>query len=390
MPKKVLIVAYSMDVGGVERALLGLLSNINYSEMSVTLRLARKKGELMNEIPKQVRVEEIESISNNWNLFTKPLLPQILACLSTLQHFVKGVRLLYDYICFKFFGHYHTLFNHICQGDVCQEEFDLAISYAGPSSLLDYYIVNCVKSKKKVAWIHFDVDKCGINNKSEEKLYKEFDKIYVVSEEGKRRFDLMFPEVSFKSEVFHNLINAKKIRESAQAQSSNSIFHEGCVNIAVVGRLSKEKGQNRALEALSILVKRNYNVFLTLVGGGLYESDLREMADRLGVTDRIYISGVTTNPYPYMANCDIYLQPSLHEGFCITLAEAKLFGMPIVATEFTGAQEQLSDYRQGFVVGHDSRLIADSLAQIIDKGLYLRKFPEETTETDYKKIEALL
>ena len=38
------------------------------------------------------------------------------------------------------------------------------------------------------------------------------------------------------------------------------------------------------------------------------------------------------------------VQPSLHEGFCITLAEAKLFKMPIITTDFTGAKEQLTDY----------------------------------------------
>ena len=53
-----------------------------------------------------------------------------------------------------------------------------------------------------------------------------------------------------------------------------------------------------------------------------------------------------------MARADIYLQPSRHEGYCITLAEAKLFDAPIVATDFTGAREQLSQ-RANAVIAED-------------------------------------
>ena len=42
-----------------------------------------------------------------------------------------------------------------------------------------------------------------------------------------------------------------------------------------------------------------------------------------------------------MKQCDLYVQPSRHEGYCITLSEAKCFNKPIVSTNFTGAREQL-------------------------------------------------
>lgn len=70
-----------------------------------------------------------------------------------------------------------------------------------------------------------------------------------------------------------------------------------------------------------------------------------------------------------MKDCDIYVQPSRHEGYCITLAEAKCFNNPIVATNFTGAEEQLKT--------HDKSLICkctiNSMAEAIKEAIQLTK-----------------
>ena len=51
-----------------------------------------------------------------------------------------------------------------------------------------------------------------------------------------------------------------------------------------------------------------------------------------------------------MKQCDIYVQPSRHEGYCITLAEARCFNNPIVSTNFTGANEQILHEHNGLIV----------------------------------------
>ena len=71
------------------------------------------------------------------------------------------------------------------------------------------------------------------------------------------------------------------------------------------------------------------------------------------------------NPYAYMRDCDVYMQPSRHEGFCLTLAEALCFGNPIVATDFTGAREQLIDRENGFVVGMSAEEITEGVEKAI-------------------------
>ncbi len=388
MKHKIVIVSYSLEIGGVERALLALLNSFDYNKVDVTLKLARKKGRLLTQVPAEVHIHEISTIDENWDIFTKPLIPQIKKHLANKRTIKKGIELAYCYICYKLQGHYHRLFKHALKHD-CIEKYDIAISYAGPSSLLDYYVVNKIIAHKKIAWIHYDVDRFSLNKKSQSQLYKFFDKIFVVSESGLEKFRRKFPLVSDKCDVFHNIIDTKNI--VSLSKYNTPILEPEQINILTVGRLSVEKGQSYAIKAISILVKNGLNVNLILVGGGKCSSSLKKLSDELGVSEKIHFIGETQNPYPYMAQCDIYLQPSIHEGFCITLAEAKLFGMPILATDFTGAREQLTNYNNGFICKIDETVIANNLSRIIASELYKNKNSSSPElDSDLYKLENLI
>ena len=77
------------------------------------------------------------------------------------------------------------------------------------------------------------------------------------------------------------------------------------------------------------------------------------------------------NPYPFMKECDIYVQPSRHEGYCITLGEARCFNNPIVTTNFTGANEQIKNEETGLVCEISENGIYKSLKRLLDdKDLY--------------------
>lgn len=92
-----------------------------------------------------------------------------------------------------------------------------------------------------------------------------------------------------------------------------------------------------------------------------------------------------------MADCNIYVQPSLHEGFCITLAEAKIFGMPIIAANFTGAREQLEAYHNSRICSHNPDDISKAIASVIDADLHKCKHPsKEIMNSEFVKIEEFL
>ena len=67
-----------------------------------------------------------------------------------------------------------------------------------------------------------------------------------------------------------------------------------------------------------------------------------------------------------MKECDIYVQPSRHEGYCITLGEARCFNNPIVTTNFTGANEQIKNEETGLVCEISENGIYKSLKRLLD------------------------
>ena len=82
-----------------------------------------------------------------------------------------------------------------------------------------------------------------------------------------------------------------------------------------------------------------------------------------------------------MAQCDLYVQSSRHEGYCITLAEAKIFNKSIISTDFTGAKEQLKTYHSAKIVEAKACDLQWAIKQLIDtKNLESNHFSSEEQE----------
>ena len=76
--------------------------------------------------------------------------------------------------------------------------------------------------------------------------------------------------------------------------------------------------------------------------------------------------GAKTNPYYYMSEADIYVQTSRHEGYCLTLAEAKCLEKVIVTTNFITASNQIIDGENGFICEMNSDSIYRKIEYIIE------------------------
>ena len=91
------------------------------------------------------------------------------------------------------------------------------------------------------------------------------------------------------------------------------------------------------------------------------------LAEKLGINCDAVFLGSMINPYKFLRDCDIYVQPSRGEGFCISLAEAICLGKPIVATDFSGAREQLTGRENSFIVGIHAPTLSKGIGEMIRK-----------------------
>ena len=362
--KSIFFLLYSMNIGGVEKSFINLLSILPRENYDIHVGLVRQEGGFMAYLPSDITIHYISEIEEHWDELKNPPFQTI----KTYFHagrLVRALIALIVYLACKIRGSFMGWMQYILKDTKgLGEVFDLAIAYAGPSSDVDYYICNKVRANKKICWIHFDISQFGIDRKMVRQLYDQYERIFVVSETGKQIFDQTFPQFKDKTEVFHNVVSPIQIKELAKTGESFQDDFKG-KRILTVGRISPEKGQIVAIQALKILKGKGYHIRWYFIGEGSDLEYCKNEVDRLGISEDVSFLGTKTNPYAYMRDCDINMQPSRHEGFCITLAEALCFDNPIVTTDFTGAQEQLKERNNGFVVGMSAEEIADGIEKAL-------------------------
>lgn len=121
-------------------------------------------------------------------------------------------------------------------------------------------------------------------------------------------------------------------------------------NLVSVGRLSYVKGFDLAIEALKILHNKGLtNIKWYIVGYGGYEKELKELISKHDLKGSFILLGKKTNPYPYIKNCDLYVQPSRYEGKAVTVSEAKILGKPILITKYPTASSQIENGVEGII-----------------------------------------
>ena len=360
----------NMNIGGTEKALLTMLNEIDDSKYDITLLMLEEYGGFLNEIPSFVKVKYVDEYKSIKPFVNEP--PKILIKrLIKNKAYLTGLSTLLNYSISKITKNISYYYKYILKNiKGIDEEYDLAVAYAGPMDFITYFVLNKIKAKKKVQWIHFDITKIGFNRKFAKRNYKKFDKIFVVSEEGKEKLINLIPALNNKVEAFFNIISCNLIENMSKNEKSFDDLFDG-VRILTVGRLSKEKGQELTINVLARLKNEGYKVRWYCIGDGPEKYNYRNRIKRLDIENDYILLGSKLNPYPFMKDCDIYVQPSKHEGYCITLGEARCFDNPIVTTNFTGANEQIKNEVTGLVCDISEQGIYQAIKRLLDnKELY--------------------
>jgi glycosyltransferase involved in cell wall biosynthesis len=133
--------------------------------------------------------------------------------------------------------------------------------------------------------------------------------------------------------------------------------------VGSLGRLHAQKGYDVLVRALPDLP----GVTAVLVGDGEERSALEELAERLGVADRLRILGWTDDARSQLTSFDVFALPSRYEGFPLSIVEAMQAGLPVVASDVGSIAEALDAGRAGVLVPPDDpEALAAAIAGLID------------------------
>ena len=220
------------------------------------------------------------------------------------------------------------------------------------------FVIEKLVAKNKVMWVHSDIKEYIEIVDDFKSYYDKFNKIFFVSKGCMNSFLDVYPQFQNKSEVFYNFISKKELQNFTQniQRLDNSIFEcEKTINILTVSRLAKEKGVDLIPSIATFLKSENFSFKWVIVGkGDLYHTLLNEVQEK-GLENEVTLYGQLDNPYYAMQECDIYVQPSRFEAYGLTIAEAKCFEKPIVATDIIGINEQIQSFINGVLCDFDAK-----------------------------------
>lgn len=356
MKKKVAIVTKKMIIGGIERVLLSMLSEIDKNKYDVTLFLEERGGGLEQDIPSWVKVKYIfddsRSIRKNF--------------ISSLNKFdiKNAVRFMYSGVRVYLFNEEYKIYKDRCAIlPKIEEKYDIAISYHNPVNLSTIYVIDKINANKKIMWIHTDIKEYINELDYLKKYYYKYDKIFSVSSGAAKSFAEKYPELKDKIEVFYNRIVKSEIVSKVDNKNHYEDF-DG-IKLLTVARICHQKAIDLIPEICKRLKDEGYKFRWYCVGWGEIEK-IKELIKLQDVEDYFKLLGSRNNAYDYMKNCDIYVQPSRYEGYVTTITEAKCFNRPIVGTNIEGIKEQIINDETGILVDCDVDDLYKGIKKLLD------------------------
>ncbi|ETI67546.1 glycosyltransferase [Neobacillus vireti] len=364
--KRIVIVTREMVLGGVEKALISMLNSIPKDKYNVTVLVMKLGGELENEIPDHVKVECLFGYENT-------TIKKISNCIKE-GRLIRAFRIIWYSLLIKLtkngFKHGKYYSKMI---PMIESEYDLAIAYHDPATFPVIFVINNIKAKSKIAWIHVDVSRNIKELKPYKVFYEKYNKIFCVSENAMKKFNDLFPNLKEKTSVFYNILNKNQIIKMAEKDDGFNDQFKG-IRILTVGRISTEKGQDIIPSVLMKLISDGENVRWYCIGDGNDRPELEKLIKKYRLENYFILLGKKRNPYCYIKQCDIYVQTSRHEGYCISLAEARALNKPIVTTDFVGAREQIGNGENGLIINFNENEICAAIKTLINNKHLCTKF----------------
>jgi glycosyltransferase involved in cell wall biosynthesis len=174
------------------------------------------------------------------------------------------------------------------------------------------------------------------------------------------------------------------------------IFLKKGITLISVGRLNTQKGFDIAIESCKILVDKGLDVYWYVLGEGEERPVLEQQIRDAQLQERFILMGIKENPYPYVAQADVYVQPSRFEGKSIAIDEAKILTKPIVVTNFPSIVDQITHLQNGYITGLNAKSIAAGIVEVIENATLrenlISNLTKENpdTESEIDKLYAIL
>jgi len=388
---RIFINMHYMALGGAERALLGLLNAIDTDRVDVDLFLNQHEGEFMPLIPDKINLlPEMKKYSvleaSMGQCFRSGYIDVALArCVYKIVR--KCYMLLHPAVRDDddFFRSCITTWLMPRINPVT--DYDLAISFLTPHKI----VLDKVRAKKKVAWIHTDYSSLPIDKKLPLLIWGKYDYIVSISCDITKSFSSVFPSLADRLVEIENILSPEFIWEQAGVIDVEQEMPSFGIKLLSIGRYCHPKNFDNVPDiARRVMEHGNIDFRWYIIGFGPDEDLIRQKIAEAGMEEHVILLGKKENPYPYIKACDIYVQPSRYEGKSVTVREAQVLCKPVIITDYTTSGSQVQNGIDGVIVPMDNEGCARGIIDAIKNPDMLNSISSYLSTHDYgneKEVE---
>ncbi|MBT1165717.1 glycosyltransferase [Bifidobacterium simiarum] len=259
--------------------------------------------------------------------------------------------------------------------------FDAVLDFEGYGSM-NTIIGTRINAPIRASWIH--AEKIDIRS-TYPYLLRDYDRIFCVSHIAQSSLSRRYPRLAGRSRVLFNPVDADMIRRRSMLDVPSELQNPApsAFRIVTVSRLSSEKNIELSVRVAAMLRDRGLPFLWEVFGEGSEQAGLQALIDRLGVGGRFVLRGAVSNPYPYVRRADVYVQTSRNEGFGLTVQEARILGVPVIATDIPAFREQIVDGQTGFLRPADATALADAIIRLAKHPEERRRMAENLAKVDW-------
>lgn len=257
--------------------------------------------------------------------------------------------------------------------------YDIVVSYLQSPTMR--IVAGCTdETIKLVNWIHNEFHKVEelsfmFRNKREFfRCMERYDQTVHVAQSALKALDKLVPSITPSSQVIYNTIETDKILYKAK-ETDGLPYNKNEVNLISVGRFTAAKAFDRLIRITAKLRQDGVNAHLYLLGKGNAEAAYINEAKKLENGEYLTLLGYKENPFKYVANADLFVCSSIHEGYSTAVTEALIVGTPVITTDCSGMSELLGNNEYGIITEND------------ENKLYAAVFKALTTEGELRRLK---
>jgi glycosyltransferase involved in cell wall biosynthesis len=374
---KILLHYPVLNTGGAERSTLRLLAALAERRCEVHLLLTAAGGTLERELDPRIHVHHLRD---------------------TVGRFparISGPGDAFRYLVGAMQWGWGRVQQAWRERRLAAQRFDAAI--AGLHGLPQRFVCERVQARRRIVMVRNDAadDLQGKLARNIARHEPAIDAYVCVSQAVLESLVGLYPQTRAKAVRIYNLIDPDAMRAAAGHAGDPFASEPAGLRVMSVCRLQEsQKALLRMVEVHRRLLDAGLSHVWHVLGDGPDRALLEQAIRERGVGDTFRLHGAISNPFPYYRNADIVAVLSRYEGLCGVVNEARVLERPVIATRFSGIEEQIESGVNGLIVEQNADAICEGMTSLI-RDAELRErlarggYPHALLDDD-AKVDALL